>query len=94
MRNYVFYYVQIAKSLQNCKTILLKKNQSKTISKFFFKKKTFINQSINAKYKSYEYLQIRFSKSNFLIYFETIRSIFIDVNALKKKDFEIILFHI
>ena len=94
MRNYVSYYVQIAESLQNRKTILLKKKSIKNNFRKTFSKRTFINQSINAKYESYEYLKIRFSKSSFLIYFETTRSTFIDVNASKKKNFEIMIFHV
>ena len=45
----------------------------------------------NTKYK---YLQITFNKSSFLIYFKAIRSIFIDVNASKKKNCEIMIFYV
>ena len=85
MRNYVSYYVQIVKSLQNWKTIFLKNEFIKNNFKKTFFKKTFINQLINVKYQSYEYLQIRFSKSNFLIYFKTMKLTFIDVDVSKKK---------
>ena len=94
MRNYVFYYAQIAESLQNRKTILLKKDSTKNNFKKTFSKKTFIDQSINAKYQSYEYLQIRFSKPSFLIHFEAMKSTFIDVDASKKRNFEIMIFHV
>ena len=80
--------------MQNRKTIFLKKKSSKNNSRKNFFKKTPVDQSINGKYQSYEYLQIRFSKSSFLIHFEAIKSIFIDVNALKKKDFEVMIFHV
>ena len=94
MRNYVSYYVQIAESLQHRKTILLKKGSSKGNSRKIFFKKTLVDQPTNEKYQSYEYLQIRFSKSNFLIHFEAIRPTFIDVDASKKRDFGIMIFHV
>ena len=94
MQNYVSYYVQIAEPLQNRKTIFLKKKSIKNNFKKMFFKRTSIDQSINTKYQSYEYLQIRFSKSNFLIHFEAIKSTFIDVDVSKKRNFEIMIFHV
>ena len=94
MRNYVSYYVQIAESLQNQKTIFLKNEPIKNNLRKAFSKKTSINQPINAKYQSYEYLQIRFSKPSFLIHFETMKSTFIDVDVSKKRNFEIMIFHV
>ena len=94
MRNYVSYYVQIAELLQNRKTIFLKKKSIKNNFKKTFSKRTFINQSINAEYWSYEYLQIKFSKSSFLIYFEAMKLTFIDVDVSKKRNFKIIIFHV
>ena len=93
-RNYVFYYAQIAKPLQNCKTIFLKNESIKNNSRKTFFKKTSIDQSINAKYQFYEYLQIRFSKSSFLVHFDANKSTFIDVNASKKKKIGVMIFHV
>ena len=94
MRNYISYYIEIAESLQNRKTIFLKKKSIKNNFKKTFSKRTFINQLINAEYQLYEYLQSKFSKSNFLIYFEAMKSTFIDVDVSKEKKFEIMIFHV
>ena len=94
MRNYISYYAQIVEPLQNQKTIFLKNEFIKNNFKKTFFKRTSIDQSINAKYQSYKYLQIRFSKSSLLIHFETMKSTFINVDVSKKRNFEIMIFHV
>ena len=87
------YYTQIVESLQNRKTIFLKKESIKNNLKKTFSKRTSIDQSINAKYQSYKYLQIKFSKSSFLIHFEAMKSTFVDVDV-SKKNFKIMIFYV
>ncbi len=94
LRVYVFWYAQASESLQNCKILLLKDNSIKDKSRKTFAKKTSLHQFIEVDQKSYEHLQVTFSKKSFLRHFDLTRRLFIDVNISKKKDVKEIKFHV
>ena len=88
-------YAQKTKSLQQQKTKLLqlslnnKNNQRKTCNQ-----KTTIKSLLFKKISTYEALQLTFNCFTFLIHFDKNRILFIDVNAFKKHNFEIIIYHV
>ena len=95
MRSYIERYTQKIKSLQRRKIILfrllliIKNNQRK-----IYNQRVFVNESSKIEIVSYEILQIVFNQSNFLIYFNIYKILFIDVNALKKLKFDIVIYYV
>ena len=94
MRNYISYYAQISKSLQNRKILFLKNEFIKNNFKKRFSIVKMLEQSIIEKYESYQHLQKIFSKSNFFIHFSSYRSFFINVNAFKQMNIGVMIFHV
>ena len=88
-------YAQKTKSLQRRKTKFLrlslsnKSNQRKT-----YNQKTIIKSLLFKKNSTYETLQLTFNHFTFLIHFDKNCILFIDVNAFKKHNFEIIMYHV
>ena len=94
LREYIFFYVDIFKSLQKRKTKLLK---------FFFKidnvRKTFstrtrLNNSISLKLKFFRLLQSLLFKSFYLIHHDFRRQLFIDFDVNKEFELKIMMYHI
>jgi hypothetical protein len=81
---YVVWYAQASLSLQERKTLLLKKSSIKKSRKNFFKNKL-LKQSIEAKIIFYRHLQKIFSDKKFLHHVSNVRRLFVDVNISKKK---------
>ena len=94
MRNYISYYAQISKLLQKRKILLLKNESNKNNFKKRFSIVRMLKESIIEKYESYQHLQKIFSKSNFFIYFNSHRSFFINVNAFKQMNIDVMIFHV
>jgi hypothetical protein len=94
LRVYVFWYAQAFEFLQNRKILLLKDNSIKDNSRRTFAKKTSLHQFTKAEQKSYEHLQVTFSKESFLRHFNLTRTLFIDVNISKKRDVKEMMFHV
>ncbi len=94
LRVYVSWYAQTSSSLQNRKILLLKSASTKEKSRKNFVKRTFVSQSTQSEIQFYEHLQSIFSKESFLRHFEDLRKLFIDVNTFKKRDIDVMIFHI
>ena len=94
LRTYVLYYVQMAKSLQKRKILLLKKKFTKENPRKQYVKKTYLKNSTNNEIKTYNHFQTIFSKFNFFIHFSIRRFFFIDVNVSKQWKFENMMFHV
>ena len=94
MRNYISYYAQMAKSLKRRKILLLKNEFSKNNLKKRFSVVRMLKQFIIEKYESYQHLQKAFSKLNFLIHFSSYRFSFINVNAFKQMNIDVMIFHV
>ena len=94
MRNYISYYAQMTESLKKRKILLLKNEFSKSNSKKRFSVVRMLKQPIIEKYESYQHLQKTFSKSNFLIHFSLYKSSFINVNAFKQMNIDVMIFHV
>ena len=94
MRNYISYYAQMTKSLKRRKILLLKNEFSKNNFKKRFSVVKMLKQFIIEKYESYQHLQKIFSKSSFLIHFSSYKSFFINVNAFKQMNIDVMIFHV
>ena len=94
MRNYISYYAQISKLLQKRKILFLKNEFNKNNFKKRFSIVRMLKEFIIEKYESYQHLQKIFNKSNFFIHFSSYRSFFINVNAFKQMNIDVMIFHV
>jgi hypothetical protein len=94
MRMYVSWYAQTSLLLQNRKILLLKNDLVKEKLRKTFVKKEILKKLIELEIRSYEHLQIVFNKESFLRHFDQFRKLFINVNISKKKDVEVMIFHV
>ena len=93
LKQYVFHYVEKSESLHNRKTLMLKSvfkvdNVRKTYS---FKVR--IESLTSDEIIVYEYIQNCLSKSNWLVHFDSIRQLYIDLNSSKKRDIDSMIYH-
>ena len=93
-RQYVLYYVQKFDNFQKRKTRLLKNVFFKNKSRQKYSFKTIVNNSFEKKLDFFNQLQSIFNRFSFLIYFDRIKSFFLNINVFKKKEFEICVYHI
>ena len=94
MRNYILYYAQISKSLQKRKILFLKNEFNKNNFRKRFLIVRMLKEFIIEKYKLYQHLQKIFNKSNCFIHFNSYRSSFINVNAFKQMNIDVMIFHV
>jgi hypothetical protein len=92
LRDYVVWYAQRAKSLQQRKIMLLKESSQKKSARKIFSCKIMF-QLTNRELKSFEFLQSVFKNSRFLTHFDLVRRFLINVNVFKK-DFEAFVYHV
>ena len=94
MRNYIFFYVDISKSLQKRKITLFKHDSVIDNIKRAYVFKTRLNKFFELKHVVFNILQNILSKSFYLIHSNSKRQLFIDLNVSKKFDFKIMLYYI
>jgi hypothetical protein len=92
LRDYVVWYAQRAKSLQQRKIMLLKKSSQKRSARKIFSCKIMF-QFIDREIKSFELVQSVFKNSRFLTHFDLVRQFLIDVDAFKD-GFEAFVYHV
>ena len=94
MRDYIFFYVDINKFFQKRKIVLLKHDFVIDNVKHAYVFKTRLNKFFELKRVVFNILQNIFSKSFYLIHSDNKRRLFIDLDANKKFDFEIMLYYV
>ena len=94
MKKYVSFYVDVFKSLQKRKTILLKFALKKKSVKKTFVSRIRIDNSISRKRASYEIFQSLFSKFFYLIHHDSKRQIYVNLNVNKKFDIDVVVYHV
>ena len=94
MRKYVSFYVDVFKSLQKRKIILLKFAFKKENAKKIFVSRTKIDNSISRKRTSYEILQSLLSKFFYLIHHDSKRQIYVNLNVNKEFDIDAVVYHV
>ena len=80
---YILYYVQLIKSLQNKKMTLLHKNSTAEKSQKKYFKKTWINESFVLEYEIFENIQKIFDKLNFFHYQNSNCQLYVDFDVSK-----------
>ena len=93
LRNYILFFAQKSKSLQIRKTTLLRFSFIKEHSrKTFFRQKT-IDDIIESEQDSYNQIQEVFARIFFLFHFDHTRFLYIDIDAFKRWEFDVIIYH-
>ena len=93
-REYIFYYAQKAEFLQIKKIMMLRlfSNIKEKFRKLCSKKK-FIEIATQTERNFYDQLQKAFSRIFFFFHFDYIRSLYVDINAFKKWNFDAMIYH-
>ena len=93
LKDYILYYAQKSEALNKRKIELLKNEPMKNSTKKNFNKKIFLENSNDDELKSYNQLQIDFSRINWLTHFDVCRTLYANIDV-SKKDFEIMIYHL
>ena len=88
------YYVYIAESLQQHKTLLARSALFKRESCTCYFKAAILHVITEKKNETYQNLQAQFAQALFLIHFDNVQIFYIDIDTFKKCDFDIMLFHV
>ena len=94
LRDYISYYVEIFKSLQNRKIDLFRDESTANNARKVYSFKIRVQYSIVAKLISFDVLQIILRKFFYLVHSNIKRQLFIDLDVSKKFDFEIMLYYV
>ena len=94
MRNYIFHYANIFKSLQKRKTKFFKKNfVAENVRKTYFRKIK-IKYFIEKEFAAFNALQTLLFKSSFFIHVNFKRQLYVNFNINKKFDFDVMIYHV
>ena len=93
-RQYVSYYAQKALSLQERKTRLLRHASIKGRSRQQHSRRISIDDSSSTEIDAFSQLQKSFSRFTFLIHFDKIRVLYIDIDVNKKRDYDVMIYHV
>ena len=95
LREYILFYVQKGKSIQRRKIVLLRMSLfNKERVRKIYNQKTVLKFLTNEKLNSYRQLQEFFTRVEFLIHFDRSRTLYIDVDVSKRRDFEAMIYHL
>ena len=95
LRDYVSYYAQKANAFQRRKIILLRIfSFNKGRVRKIYNQKIILKSSISKKLKSYRQLRDFFDKINFLIHFDRDRTLYINIDASKCREFDVMMYHL
>ena len=94
LRQYVHFYAQLARPLQDLKTLLLKEAPTKGNPRKVYALKTKLPTASIAEETSFDELQKALSKSCILIHFDHIKILWIDLDSSKEFGFGVVIFHV
>ena len=94
LREYVYFYSQIARPLQELKTRLLKDSPVAGGQRKKYVSKTQLPQPTELKLVSFELLQTALSKPSILVHYDQSRTLWIDLDASKEFGFGVVVFHV
>ena len=94
LREYISHYVDVAKSLQNKKTKMLRDDSVANHARRSYFSKIKIINSILRELAAFDTLQKLFSRSSYLIHASNKRQLFVDLDGSKKFDFETMIYHV
>ena len=90
---YILYYAQLIKSLQNKKTALFHKSSTAGKSQKKYFKKTQIDESSVLEHKAFEDIQKIFDKFNFLHHQNSNCQLYVDFDVSKQFEFNVMIYH-
>ena len=93
LRNYIPWYAQVARPLQDRKTELLKPSPKGGRERKSFAATTRLSQPSEAEIKSFKTLQGLLSRPSYLTHFDACQTLYIDIDASKDFGFGIIVYH-
>ena len=94
LRDYIVYYIDIFKSLQNKKIELFRDEFiAKNVKRFYFSK-TRVQHFIAKKLISFDVLQIVLTNFFYFVHSNFKRQLFVDLNVSKKFDFDVMFYYI
>ena len=88
------YYAYITESLQQHKTLLARSTLLKKEFHTCYFKAAILHVITEKKNETYQNLQAQFVQVLFLIHFDNVQTLYINIDAFKKCDFDIMLFHV
>ena len=95
LRGFIPWYAQKADALQTRKTLLLRQSPStKGSIRKTFSRKTIVENPTDEELESYRQLQESFSQATFLVHFSPDRTLYIDIDASKRRGFGAIIYHL
>lgn len=94
LRQYVHFYAQLARPLQDLKTKLLKEAPTKGNPRKAYASKTALPQASLAEQTSFEELQEALSKACILVHFNPSWILWVDLDASKEFGFGAVIFHV
>ena len=94
LRQYVHFYAQIARPLQDLKTRLLKDAPGKGNPRRAYSSKLRLPQATDKETQSFLTLQEALSKPSLLVHFDPARTLWIDLDASKEFGFGVMIFHV
>ena len=93
LRNYIAWYAQIARPLQDRKTDLLKPSPKGGRERKSFSAKTRLSNPSVAELDSFQTLQELLSKPSYLTHFDPHTTLYIDIDASKDFGFGVVIYH-
>ena len=94
LREYFYFYSQIARPLQELKTRLLKDSPVASGQRKKYVSKTQLPQTTKLELVSFELLQTALSKLSILVHYDQNRTLWIDLDASKEFGFGVVVFHV
>ena len=95
LRNYITWYVQKSNSLQRRKTLFLRNfSINKKRQRKIYSVKTVVKKSFAVELNSYRQFQKVFNKIKLLIHHDFTRITYVNVDAFKRRDFDVIIYHL
>ena len=93
-RQYVSYYAQKSLSLQKRKIRLLRQAFIKERSRQQHSRRILIDDSSSTEINAFSQLQKSFNRFTFLIHFDKIKVLYIDIDVNKKCDYDVMIYHV
>lgn len=94
LRNYIHFYAQLVRSLQNLKTSLLKNASAKDNSRKICSSRTRLIESTTVESKSFKTLQAALFSSFNLAHCDLNKMLWVNLDAFKEFEFDAVVFHV
>ena len=93
-RQYVTYYAQKTKLLQDRKTHLLQNESIKNTTRKCHARNIIFDESTFIEINLFQQLQNNLNKSTFLIHFDKIKRLYINIDVSQERNYEVMIYHV